>query len=237
MELNTHHEIAGDHGGANKESTSCFSNFLCSRDSINAVFPAPAGVVARKAVQPYEEDADAVAAREMNQLSLEERERVYEEIHGVSDAIDEEPHFVAQCLEQMEDEIRKIRKKTAYERALFLSPIYVQSRDFRLMFLRAERFDPQRSAKRFVKFFEYKLELFGMDKLVKTITLGDLDEDDMECLMTGSHYSLKDKDRAGRTIVFCSQRNENYRYFINMVGQSRQKSLFCVGIPPNCANY
>jgi hypothetical protein len=216
MELN--HEIDGD--GANKDSTSCFPNCLFS-----SFFPAPG--VAGQAIQPY--DADVVAADEMNQLSLKEREQVFEDIHGVSDVIDEEPLFVGQCLEQMEVVVGKIRKKSAYERALFLSPAYVQSRDFRLMFLRAERFEPQRSAKRFVKFFEYKLGLFGADKLVKTITLDDLDEDDMACLMTGSHYSLKDKDRAGRTIVFCSQGNENYRYFINMVSQT--VSVLCRNIP------
>lgn len=88
----------------------------------------------------YSDEAASVVAQQMNEMSaLEERERVYEDIHGVSDMITEEPPlFVTQSLEKMEEGIGRIRKKIAYERALFLSPSYVQNFKFRLMFLRCE---------------------------------------------------------------------------------------------------
>ena len=48
------------------------------------------------------------------------------------------------------------------------------------MFLRAERFDAPKAAIRLVNHFEGKLVLFGEDKLVKRITLDDLEEEDIE---------------------------------------------------------
>ena len=43
-----------------------------------------------------------------------------------------------------------------------------------------------------------KLELFGAAKLPKTMTLEDLDEDDLEVFKTGSYIILPKKDRSGR---------------------------------------
>jgi hypothetical protein len=210
--MNNQH-LAADFVG-NKGSRGCFcpSCLPLSRDVNNdSLVPG----ISRKVV--YTDETASVVANQMNQMTLKERERVYEDIHGVSDVISEEPLFVAQSLEQMEDEIGKIRKKTAYERALFLSPPYVQDRDFRLMFLRCELFDAEKAAQRFVRFFDYKLDLFGPDRLMKDITLGDLDADDMDCLMNGSHFFLKEKDRGGRTIMFVSQGNQRYKGFVNLV--------------------
>jgi hypothetical protein len=78
-------------------------------------------------------------------------------------------------------------------------------------------FDAEKAARRFVRFFDYKLDLFGPERLVKDILLNDLDADDMDCLMTGSHLVLKEKDRGGRTIIFVSHANERYKSFVNLV--------------------
>ena len=163
------------------------------------------------------EDTDALITKELNELSMQEREKVFEDIHGVANEVKEEPEFVVRCLREMDDEIGKIRKKPSYERAAFLPPAYVQNEDFRLMFLRADRFDPTQAAKRMVKFFELKMELFGEEKLVKTITLDDFSEDDLHSLTTGSSFFLKSKDCAGRCILLSTLENERYKEIKNLV--------------------
>ena len=115
-------------------------------------------------------DADLLIATELANVTLADRSRAEEEIHGIAVCQNEEPEFVNERLSMMETEISSIQRKPAYERALFLSPSYVNNKEFRLMFLRAEGFDICRAAVRLVKHFECKLEYFGLDKLVKNIT-------------------------------------------------------------------
>jgi hypothetical protein len=150
---------------------------------------------------PGPTDVNKLFATEMNALSLQERNRVLEDIHGVAKLSEEDPKFIDTCMELLEGEIRKISYKLAYERALFLSPRHVLCREFRIMFLRAERFDIVLAAKRITVYFEHKLQLFGETKLVKDIALEDLTDQDREALLTGSFQSIG-KDQAGRTVLF-----------------------------------
>jgi hypothetical protein len=53
--------------------------------------------------------------------------------------------------------------------------------------------------------FQHKLDLFGIEKLAKRITLDDLDEDDKAALLSGSVHMLRQKDRSGRTVSFSIQ--------------------------------
>jgi hypothetical protein len=160
-------------------------------------------------------DTDTQLAQELNQLTLREREQVYEDIHGVSKIIDEDPEFLEHCLLQMDMEFRRLKKHkrqtSAYESALFLAPRLVMGRDFRLMFLRAESFDPKKALNRMVKHFESKLELFGFDKLVKPITQEDLHEDAKDALRVGILQPLPAKDRSGRTIIFIAPQYQGYQ--------------------------
>jgi hypothetical protein len=161
----------------------------------------------RRGYKDYGTDTEAMLVDEWNQLSAQEREQIQEELHGVSDgAIDEDsPMFVNQCLLEMEEEIKLIRKRHAYDKALFLNPKYVKDRDFRLMFLRAECFHPRNAANRLVNFFAFKLELFGIDKLGKTkVTQEDLDKDDMHALREGRVQVLPQKDSSGRAVLVVS---------------------------------
>ena len=48
-----------------------------------------------------------------------------------------------------------------------------------MMFLHADCYAPKDAAKQMVHFFELKKSLFGAEKLVKVITLDDLDKDDI----------------------------------------------------------
>jgi hypothetical protein len=96
------------------------------------------------------EDPDALLARALNRLSMEEREQVLHEIHGVAEAIDEQPDFVSTCLRQFDRELHKIQRKNAYEQALLLDPRYVRNLNFRLQLLRASQFDAVEAANRMV---------------------------------------------------------------------------------------
>ena len=121
-------------------------------------------------------DTDSFLARELNQLSIEERSKALEEVHGIPQILNEDPEELEKQFEIMEKELTEnIKDKKAYDRALFLSPKYVKDRSFRLLFLRAELLDGKKAAIKMVNHFQYKLELFGVEKLVKDIELEDLD--------------------------------------------------------------
>ena len=169
---------------------------------------------------------DVIGGKEFNELSKEEREQIIEEIHGVADLkIEEGPDLIERSMRNLDDELKRVTKyesRVAYERAAFLAPRLVKNRDFRLMFLRADIFDAKKAARRMTNYFQSKVELFGEDKLLKDITLEDLDEDDLATLMTGGFMLLPSKDRSGRTIMFVSQKYLKYKSWKNLVRHERR---------------
>lgn len=169
--------------------------------------------------RPDVSEADELLAKEMNELSVTERERVLEEVHGVAEVMQETPVFVSQKLAKLDQEVSNIRKRTAYDRALFLSTRHVRDPKLRLMFLRAEYFDARKAAKRMVLYFESKQVLWGDTKLVKTITLDDFDEEDMRSLEARSIQNPVVKDEAGRTLCFICQNYSKYKTWQNQVRQ------------------
>jgi hypothetical protein len=138
-----------------------------------------------------QKDLDALLAKDLNQMTLKEREAMYEELHGVESIIEETPEFVADRLRSLDIELRKIKTKTAYEQAERMSKGYVTDWKFRLMFLRAEHFDAEKAATRLVSFMEGKLEYFGSGALARPLHLTDLDKDDMETLKSGFFQLLQ----------------------------------------------
>lgn len=164
------------------------------------------------ASKAYSEDENVdVLARELNRISIKEREAVYEEIHGVGGSFTECPEKLEETSRNLEREIEKMKKRNAYDRAAFLSPRHVNDPAFRLMFLRSTRFDAAAAAAKMVTYFESKLELFGEEKLVKRITLEDLDEDALAELANGSYQFLPIRDRSNRAICFMIPRRLLFR--------------------------
>jgi hypothetical protein len=141
-------------------------------------------------------------AKELNQLSLAEREEVNYDLHGVAYLIEETPEFVDKCLADLESEICKIEdNKNAYEMAKKANFEYICGRDFRLKFLRAERFLPKNAATRLVGFLEEKLKLFGPEPLARELLLSDLNQDDMVLLRSGFCSIVPLRDSAGRVVT------------------------------------
>jgi hypothetical protein len=150
---------------------------------------------------PTPEATSAMLAKEMNQLSVEEREKVLEDIHGIARAVDEPLAYVKNSLALLEHELSKTsRNKVAFDLANIQSKEYVSSEKLRLMFLRAESFDAYKAASRMIRFFDEKYKLFGAEKLTKDIVLADLDPYDIAALEKGFYQVLPEKDSAGRKV-------------------------------------
>eukprot|EP00980_Cylindrotheca_fusiformis_P012838 scaffold3169_cov107-Cylindrotheca_fusiformis.AAC.8 len=146
------------------------------------------------------DSVDRILAADLERLSLAEREKVYEDVHGVSDATQETPELIASCLEQMDREIDLIQDRDAYEQAKLQSHNFVSNREFRLAFLRSTSFNPKMAASHLVNYFTHKLEVFGTENLAKRITLDDLDEATRRVLELGSMQVLPNRDSIGRAV-------------------------------------
>lgn len=144
---------------------------------------------------------DSIIAKQMMQLSVEDREKAYMDVHGVKEGTVETDESKRVGLQTMEEEILKMEDKRAYDLALEISSKYVENPEFRLAFLRAESFDAAKAALRFVRHFELKLELFGEEKIAMDIVQDDLDREAMEALYSGMGQTTDAKDSAGRRII------------------------------------
>jgi hypothetical protein len=143
---------------------------------------------------------DSVLAKEFSKLSAQEQSKTYEELHGVNDCVEEAPAFIENSLRQLDQEVSKIRRKSAYELAEQQSKEYVTNPKFRLMFLRADCFHPGKAATRLVGYIEGILQYFGESHLTKRIQYSDLDRNDQACIKAGHMQILHYRDRSGRAI-------------------------------------
>eukprot|EP00521_Asterionellopsis_glacialis_P010956 CAMPEP_0195306960 /NCGR_PEP_ID=MMETSP0707-20130614/37469_1 /TAXON_ID=33640 /ORGANISM="Asterionellopsis glacialis, Strain CCMP134" /LENGTH=403 /DNA_ID=CAMNT_0040371193 /DNA_START=139 /DNA_END=1350 /DNA_ORIENTATION=- len=92
--------------------------------------------------------------------------------------------------------------KGAFQQAQVLCPGYVNSDRFRLMFLRAERFDENAAARRLMLYWQEKVQIFGPEKAFREITLNDFEPEDQRAVNCGGIMLLPQRDNAGRAIIF-----------------------------------
>ncbi|KAL3941128.1 MAG: hypothetical protein SGBAC_004467 [Bacillariaceae sp.] len=147
------------------------------------------------------EEIDSFLAQSMTSLSFNEREAAYEELHGIANANPETQERISMWLSRFETYLNTIKTGSAYEIAEAMDRSYVTAPKFRMIFLRADRYDVEKAAHRMLKFMEIKKDLFGVGKLVQNITLQDLDEDDIACLRNGSVQIAPVPDIAGRQVL------------------------------------
>ena len=157
-------------------------------------------------------------AREFARLSSHEQAHVWNDLTGdegrrrtfgtdgkeyFTKVLFEPDDLVEKALKDLDDEIEKLPsdQKGALEKAMQMSKDYVSS-NFRLKFLRAEKFDAHLAAERMALHFEEKLELFGEEKLAREIIQSDLDEDDMASLSSGYLQVLDALDFSERKVIF-----------------------------------
>lgn len=163
---------------------------------------------------------DQLVNEELLRLSLEDREQALQDVHGVSDQVDETPAFVYEKLRELDEALKRMvqacqQANNDGERTVMVptSPVYayslacqsnlryVEDNEFRLRFLRADQFDVGKAAQRMVSHFASKLEYFGREMLSQDIRQEDLEEQDLVNLRCGSHQLLPSRDRAGRAVT------------------------------------
>jgi len=145
-------------------------------------------------------------AEDLNALSVKDRQRMDEEIHGVADVNPELPDFVTEKLAAVRLEIQKLYPsqglRRAYDRAVFLRPQIESDDTFLLMLLRAKRFDARDAACVLLQYFSSKLDLFGDKLLGQKITWNDLTPTEQERVKAGGYLHLKGVEPKGRVILF-----------------------------------
>jgi len=158
---------------------------------------------------------------DMQNLSLQQRNEVSKDVSGhVEDGLEKETaELIQTSLEDLQWELGRVRDRKEYEHAAFLCPRYVKSRDFQLMFLRADKFDAKKAAKRMAAFFKLKESLFGYDALARPLRMSDLNEEDRQAMRRGSIQVRPDcREIGGRVIV---SDVANVRKFDNVENQLR----------------
>jgi hypothetical protein len=148
--------------------------------------------------------ADRTIANDLNRMTAGEREIVYDDIHGVRNLRMEEttPLKLLECLSLMNDAIKRIDNKSAYDEACKLKSRYVlRNNQFRIIFLRAEEYDIDKAAQRFVNYLDVFYNFFGTKALMRPIYYNDLEKNDQTHVREGVHQLLPCRDRTGRRIM------------------------------------
>ena len=142
-----------------------------------------------------------ILSSELSKLSVKERSEAYDDVHCVGDELQETPEMVQRSLLEFEQAIPRYRN-TAYELACKQNKAYIEDPSFRLRFLRAQMHNVDKAVAQMMKFLKYKGEFFGEDKIASEITLDDLDEEDMELMLSGLFHIQAERDRMGRIIMY-----------------------------------
>jgi hypothetical protein len=154
-------------------------------------------------------EVDALLSQELNQLSLKDREKTMEEIHGIhalSVAQTETKMKIDVVLQQLQEEIDNIKneEKDAYNEAIENKSRYVMGQKFRLKFVRAEEYNVKKAARRMVDFLEFVKELYGPQVLMRPIRYTDLSDNAQTILQDGSMQILPERDPSGRRVALMS---------------------------------
>lgn len=150
-------------------------------------------------------DFDKAFAAELNQLTFQEREKTWDEIHGVAPIQEEPQDFVRSKLMELQQAIfdTPMDQKRSYLEAWNdpESRWYVTSFRFQIQFLRAERFDVRLAAKRLLLCCDKRVQFFGRQTLRRPLCLSDLSVDEQRTLKGGAFQVLSQRDRSGRLVV------------------------------------
>ena len=146
--------------------------------------------------------ADALLAHELYQLSVEERDMINNEIHGIQHQCQNEtPELLQNSLKELAVELVRLPSKKAYDASQAFPECYINTDDFRLIFLRCEFFDAQKAAVRMTKYLDMVHWLFGEKVLQRDMCISDFDEHTIKLLRSGQVQVLPGMDRTGRRVV------------------------------------
>jgi hypothetical protein len=181
--------------------------------------------------------ATEIVAEALQSMPMEKREQVVRDLYGVEDTIPNDPgtqhclnhnhpvtiptikdaNLLDSKLQEMEDHLQLLKathrwniKLAALEMAEAQNLPFTQDQKFRLKFLRCDRLDPIKAAGRFIRYFDWKFQLFSMEKLTKDIAFDDLTKEDQAMLKKGYIQRLPIRDRAGRAILVHVYNGQTY---------------------------
>mmetsp|Transcript_35772 Transcript_35772/g.86535 ORF Transcript_35772/g.86535 Transcript_35772/m.86535 type:complete len:489 (+) Transcript_35772:75-1541(+) len=146
-------------------------------------------------------DTEDLLASELDKLSMKERSEAYDDVHCVGEELKETPGMIQKSLLEFDEAVRQERN-AFYELALNQNRAFVEDPSFRLKFLRANMHNVGKSVRHMMKFLKYKAQYFGQDKLARDITLADLNEEDMELMLSGLFHIQEGRDRMGRVVFY-----------------------------------
>lgn len=147
------------------------------------------------------EQTEKLLASDLYKLSSEERQEAMNDIHGVSEEVEEDPETIDKLLAKFEGLVVAEQNPT-YDLAVSQDKAYVEDRSFRLRFLRCNNYDATRSVTQMMNFLKHKATYFGMDKVARDITIDDLNNEDISLLMSGLCHIQEERDQSGRVIQF-----------------------------------
>ena len=99
--------------------------------------------------------SDEQLVKELNQLTVQERDKLYEEIHGIQGRLEPEtPEFLQDLFVKLDQSFSFLptSKRKAYDRALFLKPSLDRDRGFQLIFLRSCKYQTAQTATRIARY-------------------------------------------------------------------------------------
>mmetsp|Transcript_24238 Transcript_24238/g.67133 ORF Transcript_24238/g.67133 Transcript_24238/m.67133 type:complete len:498 (+) Transcript_24238:161-1654(+) len=150
-------------------------------------------------------------AKELYETNANDREVINDEVHGVpvsSMDTNREQNWTEQhyCLYLRMFEIEletkiPLESKQTYQMGIDLGSSYIQSREFRFRFIRAERYDISKAVHRYCNCLDFLLEFFGEVALLRPLPLRDLTKNEMKFLKEGYIQVLPSRDRLGRRIL------------------------------------
>lgn len=154
----------------------------------------------------------------LKKLSYNERNMIYDEIHGVACyAREESPDLLQSSLARLSFELEDLVQldtldttnednspslSTGFQlsRHNATASTYVNNPEFQLRFLRSENFDVRKAAIRLMKFMNFVMEFFGVYALFRPIKLTDFKRQDLKVLQAGWLQILPFRDRSGRKV-------------------------------------
>lgn len=167
--------------------------------------------------------AEDKIAKELREMPQVQREKVWADLSGnektslFKKEVDENETKMENCLKDMHDAIENASDKEALDLVAKKSPEFINNRAFQLMFLRSNEYDGKRAAQKLVEHMETKRRLFGEELLDRDIRLSDLDADDLDTLNSGGIQFLKERDSAGRVILYGHVKNLKFKSHENLV--------------------
>jgi hypothetical protein len=153
-------------------------------------------------------EIDQILSRELSNLNVRDRESISEEVHGVRCiALPETAEMLTESLTRLTEELDAIHIKPSFDRSQELghdaSGTYVNTKDFRLRFLRCELFDAKKAAIRLVSFLDLLMDIFDGNEelLLRPMRLLDFMPHELAILKAGNFQLLPYRDRSGRRIL------------------------------------